>query len=549
MENKYTATHQDCEDCGHKGCKTYFTDGWARCFSCDARKKQEYGGVVQVPKQNPEGSEKRISFADAENYINTGDYRDIPERKLTALTCKHFRCLHTGDRTYYGYYDPDDKRTPLAVKIRFPDKKFSITSKSKDVWKDCGLFGQQLFNSNSSRYLTITEGEFDAMAAFQMTGSRYSVVSLKNGASGAYKDCQAAMDWLQTFEAIYICFDNDEAGIKAAKQVAGLLSDRTYIIQHKEGFKDACDYLMAGQERVYEKLFHQAKKHVPDEIINGAELWDEVKEPPKHSDLRYPYEALNEKTYGIRMKELVCICAGTGLGKSQFMREIIYHILQNTDANIGLLMLEEATRTTAESMMSLHLNKPLHLPTTVTTEEERREAFDATMGTGRFQIFRHFGSSDINVIVDRVKYMAKGMDCDYVFLDHVTMVVSAQGNADERQALDELMTKLRTAVEETGVGLFCISHLKRPPQKGHEEGAKVSISHLRGSGGIAHVADCVLALERNNLAETDEERNTTKLSVLKNRFSGLTGPCGEIRYDIKTGRLSPVSSITTEGAV
>jgi len=164
-------------------------------------------------------------------------------------------------------------------------------------------------------------------------------------------------------------------------------------------------------------------------------------------------------------------------------------------------------------------------------------------------IFRHFGSSDINVIVDRVKYMAKGMDCDYIFLDHVTMVVSAQGNADERQALDELMTKLRTAVEETGVGLFCISHLKRPQQKGHEEGAKVSISHLRGSGGIAHVADCVLALERNNLAETDEERNTTKLSVLKNRFSGLTGPCGEIKYDLQTGRLAPVSSITTEGAV
>jgi len=55
-------------------------------------------------------------------------------------------------------------------------------------------------------------------------------------------------------------------------------------------------------------------------------------------------------------------------------------------------------------------------------------------------------------------------------------VVSAQENGDERKALDEIMTKLRTIVQETGIALFVVSHLKRPESKGHEEGAATSLS-------------------------------------------------------------------------
>jgi len=103
------------------------------------------------------------------------------------------------------------------------------------------------------------------------------------------------------------------------------------------------------------------------------------------------------------------------------------------------------------------------------------------------------------------------------------------------------MTKLRTLVQELNIGMFLVSHLRRPQgSKGHEEGAQVSLSELRGSAAIAQLSDCVIGLERNQQAEDFREANTTKLRVLKNRFAGLTGKACELFYDRDTGRLVEV---------
>jgi twinkle protein len=134
--------------------------------------------------------------------------------------------------------------------------------------------------------------------------------------------------------------------------------------------------------------------------------------------------------------------------------------------------------------------------------------------------------------------MAKALGCGYIFLDHVSIVVSAQENGDERKALDEIMTKLRMLVAETGISLFVVSHLKRPENKGHEEGAATSLAQLRGSGSIAQLSDMVIGLERNGQAEDVIERNTTRVRVLKNRFSGMTGPGCSLLYDKITGRMN-----------
>jgi len=97
------------------------------------------------------------------------------------------------------------------------------------------------------------------------------------------------------------------------------------------------------------------------------------------------------------------------------------------------------------------------------------------------------------------------------------------------------MTMLRTLVEETGIGLFVVSHLKRPEGKGHEEGAKTSLSQLRGSHAIAQLSDMVISMERD---QQSDNPNLTTLRVLKNRFSGDTGEAGYLLYDKETGRLT-----------
>jgi twinkle protein len=126
--------------------------------------------------------------------------------------------------------------------------------------------------------------------------------------------------------------------------------------------------------------------------------------------------------------------------------------------------------------------------------------------------------------------------------------VSDQQHGDERRALDEISTKLRTLVQETGVALFMVSHLKRPPGTSHEEGGATSLSQLRGSAGIGQLSDIVIGLERNGQHEDEEIRNTTTVRVLKNRFSGLTGPATYLKYSKYTGRMTETEAPETGGS-
>jgi twinkle protein len=433
---------------------------------------------------------------------------------------------------YFPYYD--ETNSLVAYKKRgIEEKRFSVEGE----WKQANLFGQQLF-TKGGKYVTIVEGEFDALAAYQMLGSRYPVVSVRNGAGSALQDCKANYEWLDSFETIVVCFDGDEPGTTAAAQVAELFGTKTRVYKHEGGFKDACEYLSAQESKRFVDRWWQSEQFVPDGIVAGKGLWDLVSQPVEEAECLYPFDGLNELTYGIRTGELITVTAGSGLGKSQFLREIVYHVLNNTTDNIGLMFLEESVKKTAKSLMSLAVNKPLHLPDVETTEDELRMAFDSTLGTDRIYLFDHFGSTAVDNIISRVRFMAKALSCKYIFLDHVSIVVSSQDNGDERKALDEIMTRLRMIVQETGVALFAVSHLKRPDGKGHEEGAATSLSALRGSGSIGQLSDIVLGLERNGQAEDPVDRHTTKVRVLKNRFSGLTGPASMLYYDRSTGRMT-----------
>jgi twinkle protein len=91
-------------------------------------------------------------------------------------------------------------------------------------------------------------------------------------------------------------------------------------------------------------------------------------------------------------------------------------------------------------------------------------------------------------------------------------------------------------VEETGCAMILVSHLRRSDGRPHEEGGQVSLAQLRGSHSIAQLSDICIGLERSQQADGDES-NLTHIRVLKNRYSGETGPSGYIRYDPPTGRM------------
>ena len=92
--------------------------------------------------------------------------------------------------------------------------------------------------------------------------------------------------------------------------------------------------------------------------------------------------------------------------------------------------------------MSAHVGKSLHLGEH--THEELTAAFDATMANWNLYLFDGFGSYDPDVIYNRIEYLASGLDCRIIFLDHLSILLSGL-DGDERRMIDTTMTKLEIA--------------------------------------------------------------------------------------------------------
>jgi twinkle protein len=462
------------------------------------------------------------------------DYQPLNKRGINEETCRVFKY---GTATYkdkpcqVATYC-DDSGSPVAQKIRFPNKDFLIVGESKKMT----LYGRHLWR-DGGKMVTVVEGEIDALSLSQVQGNKWPVVSVPNGAHNAAKSFRENLEWLERFETVVIMFDNDEPGQAAARECAMVLSPGKAKVATLP-LKDANEMLLAGRSKDLIDSMWNAKVFRPDGIVAGVDLWESIINEPKVQCLPYPWVGMNSMTMGLRQRELVVLCSGTGIGKSSVCREIASWLIGQGES-IGYIALEESVRRTAMGLMGIQINRPIHISVEGVTEAELKSAFDQSVGSGRVFLYDHFGSIESDNLLARIRYMVRGLGCRWIVLDHLSIVVSgisASDSGDERRLIDNTMTALRSLVEELGCGLILVSHLKRPEGRGHEEGAQTSLSHLRGSAAIAQLADLVIGLERDQ--QDKEKRDITNVRVLKNRFTGETGLATALRYDRETGRLS-----------
>ena len=188
-----------------------------------------------------------------------------------------------GGDPIYAFPFSDEQGKIVGAKYRYPQegggKTFVWKAKSPETkFGDTLLFGQHLFSSGG-KYLTITEGEFDALAAYDMMGKKGPVVSLKNGASSVNKTFENphVYEFVNSFDHIRICFDADEAGQKAALAVAQKFPPRKVtIFKHIKGYKDACDYLEDNKQHEFVKQWWSSEPYREEGIVSGSTLVDKV---------------------------------------------------------------------------------------------------------------------------------------------------------------------------------------------------------------------------------------------------------------------------------
>ena len=464
-----------------------------------------------------------------------GETQALGKRRLTEETVRKYS-YHIADFSGSKVQVADYKRDGrvVAQKVRTADKQFRMLGDASQA----GFFGQHLFNTDNHRkMLVICEGEIDAMSVSQVMNHKWAVVSLNGGASSAARSFRKEAEFLERFDKVILMFDQDEAGQEAVAKVAPMLRPGQAHIANCPA-KDANQALVEGKHAELVKSVWDASEYRPDGIIDASTMWDEVIRVETYEQHPYPWAGLNEVTHGLRKGELVTITSGSGMGKSSVVRELMYDLLKS-GYKLGCMLLEETVKRSIQGLMGVHANRPLHLHGIEVDEETMRDAFDATAGTGRLLMYDHFGSSEIEALMSKVVYLCQ-QGCDFVVIDHVSMVVSAL-EGDERRMIDNLMTQLRTIVSRFGIGMIVVSHLKRPEGVSHEEGGRTTLGQLRGSAAIAQLSDMCIGLERNQQADDPKQRNRTVLRVLKSRYNGQTGPACQLEFDTTTGRLSEIA--------
>lgn len=527
--------HIPCPDCGSKDALTVYKDGHSFCFSCQ---KFSPGFIDNFPENN-ESKENLPIIPERHIPIHPvdGSRVGLPDRGIGPNACVAYGVSYLQDDPnnihVYPYFNKDGHH--VANKLRYKNEKgFWWQGDSATAT----LFGQQLFPPGSAKAITVVEGECDALAAFQMWGHKYPVVSVKN-ASSAEKDCINNYEYLNSFETIVLAFDRDSAhvnsrgdtfypGQDAARKVAAKFPIGKVRVLTFRDHKDANDYLIANKAEQFKDEWWKAPSFTPAGLKIGKDMWDEVSTPKNYEAVAYPWAGLNHHTFGIRLSELVLITAPTGVGKTSIAKEIEHSLLNNTKAGIGLLHLEEPNMDTALGLMSITANKPLHIPDirSQVTNEELRSYFDTTIANDRIIIWDHFGSNNIQEVLDKIRHM-HALGAKYIIFDHLSIVVSDQ-SGDERKQLDEISTKLKTLCMELNIAVIAIIHQNRQ-------------GLIRGSAGPEQLSNIVIALDRD-LEDSDPwRRNVVKLTVKKNRFCGRTGPACWLSYNEQTGRLEELS--------
>lgn len=512
--------HIPCPYCGSHDAATLYDDGHTYCFSCHH---------TEFPKEGEDVAKHAIiPHEDME-------FKTLRARGLTAETCERYGYYVT--KTQLGTVQVaeycDDDGSVLFQKLRTKDKKFYLNGTSA-----YRFFGQHLFHNGKK--LVITEGEIDCLTVSQMGGNKWPVVSLPHGCTSAKRTFKENLEWLESFDEVIVMFDMDAQGRKAVEDVQGMLSPHKLKIADLPE-KDANACLVAGKGDAIIQAIFTAKEYRPDGIINAADIEDEFFSDDTESQCYdYPWcKGLKSITKGLRKGELVMLTAGTGIGKSTAAREIAYKLKVKDGLKIGLVFLEENPKKTLRELLSIHVEKPLSIMWGSVDKEKLKTAYEELFSDKRFVLYDHFGSIESGNLLSRIRYLAVAEQCDFIIFDHISIAVSGMDEGgDERKTIDKLMTQLRSLVEETGVGMIVISHLKKTSgEKAFEEGGIISLDDLRGSGTLKQLPDEVIALERNQQAEDEAERNLIKIRVLKNRFAGSTGLAGYLHWEKDRHRL------------
>lgn len=440
------------------------------------------------------------------------EYRGIKKEAIDKYEIGTSKSLETGEdiRRVYPY--------PHKDKYRILPKDFS---KNLGFTTD-HLFGMDKFNAGSSKYLTIVEGEEDAPSAYQMLGHKLPVVALP-GAGVSHKLLQNCHEYIDSFQCIVLCTDNDKAGDTAADKIASAFPNKTYRVKLSK-HNDANAFLEAGDAEEFVWAWRNTKeKYVPAGIFNTPDQFKGIlKDKEVNTYVPTPIEELNDSIKGIMKGHLTVITAPEGQGKTELLRALEYQVLKTTDMKIAALHMEESKRTFLLALACYEMNENVRDPDTTVPDGVIEEVIENLTKDERLFLFDFNVDDDPLHILDKVRYFSEACDCDFIFIDPIQQLAYGKDrDSSEERTLSQIAVQLEKLATQFNIGIVLTTHV-------NDEG------QIRSSRMIGKAASVRIDLKRDHLNKDPEIRNTTTLTVSKNRPTSQTGYGGQVLFDPDT---------------
>ncbi len=545
--------HEACESCGSSDGKAVYDDDSTFCFVCQkATLSEEYKELLaeskpKLKKRKEVMAEEKVSkkpVIDPEDAAEIKASTSIKARGFRGLkdeTCAYFGVRHAFDESsgevIEQYYPCTQEAQMTGYKIREVPKNFRSIGRTG---ADCELFGQFRFN-RGGRYVIITEGELDALSAYEMLKDynkskgwdfETAVVSPTTGAMSK-KQLAAQYKFLDSFENVILSYDADSAGKDATDKILDVLPKGKVKIM-KMRFKDANEYLEKGKQKEFINDFYNAEKRVPVGVLPSGGLYDRIIQQTEVAKVPFPpfMRKLNEMFIGgMPLGYIFNVAADTGVGKTTYVNEMIYHWVFSSPHLIGVVSMELDAGQYGEALLSRHISRKLALMPNMQekidflksdkVKEQAKELMYREDGSDRFYLLDNRDGS-VEEIQDTIEELVVACGCKVIILDPLQDILD--GLSNEEQAL--FMKWAKGFIKSHGVTFVLINHMRKSDKSGEQD--------IMGSSTIIKSAAANIILRRDKLAEDPIVRNTTQAEVAKNRVCGLTGPAGGSYYDNTT---------------
>lgn len=453
-------------------------------------------------------------------------YAYFKRRRISPATLDYADVRQDADgNAVFNYYDTNDVLTMVKYK---PSHKVEHGKPKCWCQKNADtsplLFNMNRINTNAP--LLICEGEPDCLSAIE-AGFK-NAVSVPLGSSNLHW-IDENLDWLDQFDSIILCADNDEAGLKMQKAcIPRLGSWRTKVVDvpaipikdnddPNRMTKDLNEILyVAGKEKVLELILDAKDSPVPS-VLDLSDV-----EPTEYEDVdgvTFGLKAIDDELMRLFFGTLTIVSGQPGAGKSSLLTQLMCSSLDHETA--AWIFSGELPNGVEKSWFNYIFAGPRNVEDAISRRgNPYKKISGATLGEinraykGLWYIYRDDYDNTLDKLISSMTDTVRKYGTRCLILDNF-MCIDTNDSDEELRSQTHTIKRLIEFAKKFQAAVVLVCH----PRK-MDSAANVGIYDIAGTSNIVNLAHRTIGLRR----VTDDERdNAAKYSEKRRRL---------LKYDV-----------------